>query len=316
MPDFITIGESMVYLSPDQSGSLKHADRFKKGLAGAESNVAIGLSKLGCSVGWISKLGKDPFGEYIIKEIRGEGVDTSKVKITTNKHTGVLFKEFNPDGSTNVYYYRKDSAAHYLKFDFMDLDYLKSAKVIFFSGIILALSEQNRLFARKLLTFCKENNILVAFDPNIRLKLWSIEEARKEILEILPYIDIFTPGLEEAQMLFGLDTPKEIIDFCLSKGIQTVVLKSGESDTIVANKEEVHNVPIFKVKKVVDTVGAGDAFVAGFLRTLIKGDGLAEAARVGNAMGAMAVQVQGDMEGLPTLEELELFLSGGKKIDR
>lgn len=316
MPDFITIGESMVYLSPEQAGSLKHADRFKKGLAGAESNVAIGLSKLGCSVGWISKLGKDPFGEYIIKEIRGEGVDTSQVTTSTDHSTGLLVKELTPSGDTNVYYYRKDSAAHYLNFDDIDLDYLKSAKVLFFSGITLALSETNRRFARKLLKFCNENNILVAFDPNIRLKLWSKEDARKEILDILEYIDIFTPGLEEAQMLFNLDTPGEIVEFCLSKGIQTVVLKSGESETIVANKEEICKVPIFKVKKVVDTVGAGDAFVAGFLRSLVKGESLAESARIGNAMGAMAVQAFGDMEGLPTLEELDLFLSGGKKVDR
>lgn len=316
MPDFITIGESMVYLSPEHPGSLKHIDRFKKGLAGAESNVAIGLSKLGCSVGWISKLGKDPFGEFIIKEIRGEGVDTSQVTTSTTNPTGLLIKELTVSGDTNVFYYRKDSAAHHLNFEDIDLEYLKSAKIVFLSGITLALSENNRKFARELLSFCNENNILVAFDPNIRLKLWSKEEAKCEILDILQYVNIFTPGLEEAQMLLDLDTKEEIIEFCLSKGIDTVVLKSGESETVVANKNEICEVPIFKVKKVVDTVGAGDAFVAGFLRSFINGENISECARIGNAMGAMAVQALGDMEGLPTLEELEFFLSGEKKIDR
>ncbi|MCR8744832.1 sugar kinase [Romboutsia lituseburensis] len=316
MPDFITIGESMVYLSPEHAGSLKHIDRFKKGLAGAETNVSIGLARLNESVGWISKLGNDPFGDFVIKEVRGEGVDTSYVTRSTSHSTGVLFKELTPLGDTNVYYYRKDSAAHHLNFDDINLDYLKSAKVVFFSGITLALSENNRIFCRKILKFCKENNILVAFDPNIRLKLWSIEEAKREILDILPYVDILTPGIEEASMLFDIEDSDKIIDLCLSIGIKTIVLKSGDKGTWVANKDERHHVPVFNVKKVVDTVGAGDAFVAGFLHSLTNNLELKECARIGNAMGAMAVQYLGDMEGLPSLYELECFLSSSKKIDR
>lgn len=316
MPDFITIGESMVYLSPEHAGSLKHIDKFKKGLAGAETNVAIGLARLNRSVGWISKLGKDPFGDFVIKEVRGEGVDTSYVTRSVNHNTGVLFKELTPLGDTNVYYYRKDSAAHHLNIKDIDLDYIKSAKIVFLSGITLALSENNRRFAHELLSFCNKNGILVAFDPNIRLKLWSIKEAKKEILDILQYVDIFTPGLEEAAMLFDINNPNEIIDFCLSKGIKTIVLKSGEECTWVANESERHQVPIFKVNKVVDTVGAGDAFVAGFLYGLTNELSIYECGVIGNAMGAMAVQSLGDMEGLPTSEELEFFLSGIKKVDR
>lgn len=316
MPDFITIGESMVYLSPEHAGSLKHIDKFKKGLAGAETNVAIGLARLNRSVGWISKLGKDPFGDFVIKEVRGEGVDTSCVTRSNTHNTGVLFKELTPLGDTNVYYYRKDSAAHHLNIQDVDLDYFKYAKVVFLSGITLALSENNRKFVREILNYCKKNDILVAFDPNIRLKLWSIEEAKKEILDILKYVDIFTPGLEEATMLFDLNKPDEIIDFCLGEGIKTIVLKSGEEGTWVANENERYQVPIFKVKKVVDTVGAGDAFVAGFLHSLTNGLNIHECAKIGNAMGAMAVQSLGDMEGLPTLEELEFFLNGIKKVDR
>ena len=128
--EVVTFGESMVLFGPDSSGPLRYVQNFNKSIAGAESNVAIALAKLGHKVGWFSKLGDDEFGRYIQSTIRGEGVDVSRVIFEPGKNTGILFKERFMHSNPNVYYYRKGSAASNLKAEELDESYIKDAKIL------------------------------------------------------------------------------------------------------------------------------------------------------------------------------------------
>ena len=172
MPDLITIGETMAAFSPEGGLPIRKAPCFHLRIAGAESNTAIGVARLGHTAGWISRLGKDSFGEYILNTIHQEGVDTSRVTTDTLHSSGIMFKQPNNEDATEVSYYRENSAATYLSKTDIDLDYLKSAKVLHITGITPILSEDCNEYINAAIEIAHANHILVSFDPNIRLKLW------------------------------------------------------------------------------------------------------------------------------------------------
>jgi len=314
--DVITFGESMVLFGPDSSGPLRYVQNFNKSIAGAESNVAIALARLGHHVGWFSKLGDDEFGRYIKTTIRGEGVDVSRVIVDSQKSTGILFKERFMHSNPNVYYYRKDSAASTIKPEELDVEYIKAAKVLHITGITPALSENCRKTIFKAIEIAKTNNVLVSFDPNIRLKLWSKEEAVPILLEIAKQADIIFPGIDEGEMLLGLTKQEDIAQRFMEMGCSLVAVKLGKKGCYVADKVNSVYVDAYPLENPQDTVGAGDGFAAGFLSGMLRKLDLRECGEYGNGVGAMAVLVKGDMEGYPTFEQLMAFIGKEKTIDR
>jgi len=314
--DVITFGESMVLFNPDTKGPLRYINNFTKSIAGAESNVAIALARLDHEVGWFSKLGNDEFGRYIKGIIRGEGVDVSRVRIDEIRSTGLLFKERFSHVNPNVYYYRKNSAASNIMVEDLDYEYIKSAKILHITGITLALSETNRQAAFEAIKVAKENNVLVSFDPNIRLKLWSKEEAKEVLLKVASLADIILPGEDEGEILLGTNKPDEIATKFMEMGCSIVVVKLGKEGCFVANKEKREYVSGFPVEKVEDTVGAGDGFAAGFLSGILKNFDITKCGKYANGIGAMATLVSGDMEGYPTKSQLMEFIGEESHIDR
>ena len=313
--ELLTFGEAMVLFNPDSNGPLRFVNGFSKSIGGAEANVAIALSRLGHESAWFSMVGKDEFGKCVVNTIRGEGVDASRVRVTEEANTGILFKERFASENPNVYYYRKDSAATKLTVKDIDAEYIKQARIIHITGITPALSEDIRAVVFEVLKIAKENGITVSFDPNIRLKLWPLEEAKPVLLEIAKMSDIILPGISEGEMLLGLSGEKEIADKFLEMGCKIVAVKLGEDGCYIADKEGGSYVEGYKVNPI-DTVGAGDGFAAGFLSGILKGMNIAECGQLGNGVGAMATLVQGDMEGYPYLEQLSAFMGKKKVIDR
>lgn len=171
MPEVVTLGETMVMMNPVTSGPLQYINQFTKQIGGAESNFAIGVVRLGHTAGWISKLGKDELGKYVLSFIRGEGVDTSRVKFTADAPTGLFFKERRKFGESKVYYYRKGSAASLMGPEDLDPEYISSAKYLHITGITPALSESCHLAVKEAIKIAKNHGVKVCFDPNIRLKL-------------------------------------------------------------------------------------------------------------------------------------------------
>lgn len=314
--EVITFGETMVLFNPDSKGPLRYVHNFSKSIAGAESNVAVALARLGHKVGWFSKLGEDEFGRYIQSVIRGENVDISRVKLDNGRSTGILFKERFAHVNPNVYYYRKNSAASNLGVDDIDVDYIKNSKIIHVTGITPALSQKNRETVFKVLEIAKKNNVLISFDPNIRLKLWSIEEAIPVLLEIAKMADIIFPGISEGEALLNLYNEKAIADKFIEMGCKIVAVKLGEKGCYVKDKNEDHYISGYTVNSPEDTVGAGDGFAAGFLSGFLRNLTLKECGEYANGVGAMATLVRGDMEGFPTFTQLLEFTGKSAYVDR
>ncbi|NMM64834.1 sugar kinase [Clostridium sp. P21] len=314
--EILTFGETMVLFNPESNGPLRYVHGFNKSIGGADSNVATALARLGHEVGWFSKLGNDEFGKYVQNTIRGEGVDVSRVRVTSKANTGILFKERFSGENPNVYYYRKDSAASKLSIEDLDLEYIKQAKIIHITGITPALSESARNVVFRVIEIAKESGIVISFDPNIRLKLWTLEEAKPVLLEIAKMSDIILPGISEGEMLLGTNDEKEIADKFIAMGCKIVAVKLGADGCYVVDQNDSKYVKGYQIEKPVDTVGAGDGFAAGFLSGILKGLGIEECGKFGNGVGAMATLVQGDMEGYPYLDQLLTFMGKKKGIDR
>ena len=315
MLDVVTVGETMVAFIPNDKEKIRYANTFGKKVAGAESNVAIGIAKLGFKSGWISKVGKDEFGEFVIHELRGEGVDTSCVVHTDQYPTGLMFKQFSFGSDTNVYYYRKNSAASHLSYDDIDENYIRNAKILHLTGITPALSHSCQEMIERLVDFAKKNKVLISFDPNIRLKLWSKEQACDCLLQILKQCDIALLNQKEAQILLGLCDTDAIIDQLRSFGTQKIAVKCGSDGAVVADSTHTFVCPPIEVP-VIDNIGAGDAFNSGFLCGILENKSIQEAGVMGSFMGAMAVSSYGDTEGLPNREQLKNYMNHTPQIHR
>lgn len=314
MPALITIGESMILMIAEQSGPVEFVTSFTRKLAGAESNVAIGLSRLGHQTGWISSIGDDPFGVYVRNSIRGEGVDTSLVTVSPIYRTGLMVKEQSDAGDPKIYYYRENSAASHMNTSMLVDNYFDNAKILHITGIFPMLSPECQETTFAAIALAKEKGLLISFDPNIRKQLWKGEASRCMLLEIAQQADIILPGIQEAELLVGSLDWKEISAAFHSKGIRFIIMKDGAAgayysmkvadDEIISGYEKG-----FPVKRVVDTVGAGDGFAVGVLSGILEGLPLDKSVRRGNAIGSLAVMVKGDSDGYPTRKELDEYLS-------
>ncbi len=314
MPTVITIGESMALMIAEQSGPLEFVTNFTRKVAGAESNVAIGLSRLGHQAGWISSIGDDPFGVYIRNTIRGEGVDTSLLSVSTSYRTGLMIKEQSDIGDPKIYYYRENSAASHMNPFILEDSYFDNAKLLHITGIFPMLSTECQETVFTAIAIAKKKGLLISFDPNIRKQLWKGEESRSMLLEIARKADIILPGIQEAKLLLGSLEWKDISASFHKKGISSVIMKDGAAgayysmrktdDEIISGYEKG-----FQVKRVVDTVGAGDGFAVGVLSGILEGLPLHESVRRGNAIGSLAVMVKGDSDGYPTRKELDEYIS-------
>ncbi|WP_123041784.1 sugar kinase [Cohnella candidum] len=321
--DVVTIGESMVSMQPMAEGPLAYAPLFTKSIAGAESNVAIGLSRLGLRARWIGRLGVDPFGDLIQSTLAGEGVDTSLAERDPQHPTAIYFKEFKGYGDPNVYYYRKGSAASRLSPEHVKPEWFHGARHLHVTGITPALGERTADAVAVAMKMARSQGLTVSFDPNLRRKLWTEEAARRTLLALIPLCDLFLPGLEEAEFLLGeLPEEEQYGQRFRDMGPSAVALKLGERGAIGFEEGRAPlRVSPYPVARVVDTVGAGDAFAAGLLSVYLNQALTADirferALQAACAMGAIATQYRGDWEGLPKRAELDRLLAGGRDVTR
>lgn len=297
--DVVTLGESMVLFTPKAVGSMTYASTFTKTIGGAESNVAIALARLGHDVGWISLLGKDDFGIYLRNTIRGEGVDTSQVQFIDTYPTAVFFKERKASGEPSVFYYRKNSAASTMAPESINEDYIAQAKYLHLTGITPALSESCLAAVHHSIDIAKKHGVKVVFDPNIRLKLWTKEKAVPVLKEIARRCDIVLPGIEEGELLTGASNHEEIAAYFLQGSTELVVVKLGKDGAYYASQNSSGTVAGEKVEHVVDPIGAGDGFAAGFISGLLRGFSIEDSVKRANRVAAFALTVPGDAEGYP-----------------
>jgi dehydrogluconokinase len=303
--DILSFGETMAMFVAEQAGDLASVGQFHKRIAGADSNVAIGLSRLGFKVAWLSRVGADSLGRFVIDTLEKEGVDCRHVDIDTAHPTGFQLKSRTEDGSDPaVEYFRRGSAASHLSPDSI-VPQLLNARHLHATGIPPALSETARQMSFELMTRMREAGRSISFDPNLRPSLWASEQQMvSEINRLAALAHWVLPGLSEGRLLTGFDDPADIAAFYLDQGAEAVAIKLGPHGAYYRTQQDQGFVAGVPVHTVIDTVGAGDGFAVGMISALLENHSFADAVQRANWIGSRAVQSRGDMEGLPTRAEL------------
>jgi 2-dehydro-3-deoxygluconokinase len=298
----VTFGESMVLLSSPEIGLLRHAPSLRVGVAGAESNLAIGVVRLGVPAHWIGRIGDDEFGELVAMTLRGQGVATKAI-VDPGRPTGMIIKERRTSASTRVWYRRAGSAGSRLRPDDLDPDVLQGAGVLHVTGITPALGGSAYAAVRTGVELAREARVPVSFDLNYRAALWSSSEAAPVLKELIGQADIVFATEDEARLVSDGNGPAELAAALAQLGPSQVAIKLGERGAVVRVDGTTHEVPAEPVV-MIDPVGAGDAFAAGYLAELWRGTDTNTRLRTAARAGAFAVAVSGDWEGLPTVCEL------------
>ncbi len=309
--DVLSFGETMAMLVAEQTGDLASVEHFHKRIAGADSNVAIGLSRLGFKVAWLSRIGADSLGRFVVQTLEREGLDCRHVAVDPAHPTGFQFKSRSDDGSDpQVEYFRRGSAASHLSIDSI-ASALLEARHLHATGIVPALSITAREMAFELMTRMRDAGRSLSFDPNLRPSLWDSESTMiREINRLAALAHWVLPGLAEGRVLTGFDDPADIAAFYLDQGASAVVIKLGAEGAYYRTADAQGFVAAVPNVQVVDTVGAGDGFAVGLISALLEGQGLDDAVQRANWIGSRAVQSRGDMEGLPTRAELSAAFDG------
>ena len=305
--DVITIGEAMAMFVATKTGELSAVDHFIKRVAGAELNVATGLARLGLKVGWVSRVGNDSFGQFVLDTLKNEGIETAGVTLDGRYPTGFQLKSKVTDGTDPIVeYFRKGSAASHLSVEDFNPIWFTAARHLHLSGVAAALSASSYALLDHAAGAMKAAGKTISFDPNLRPVLWKSEAEMVEKLNHLAFqADWVLPGVKEGQILTGEKTPEGIADFYLNRGVKAVILKTGADGAWFKTADgEQGAVAAVRVENVVDTVGAGDGFAVGVISALLEGKTLQQAITRGNIIGSLAIQVQGDSEGLPTRKQL------------
>ena len=311
----LTLGDALITFNPSATGPLRYVPTFSRKVGGAELNFAIGCARLGLNSKWVSRLGGDEFGRVIYNFARGEGIDVSEVKLVEGYPSSLNFKEIREDGSGKTFYYRYQSPILTMEPSDITLEMLEGIDLVHLTGVFLAIDSKNLAITKQVLKLAKEKNIPVSFDPNIRLKLWSIEEAITAYMAVFPYIDILLTGLDEIDMIMGESSVNALVACAERFEISQLVIKDGGNGARVYTNDTWYSKEAFSVNPI-DTVGAGDGFDAGYIYAYLQGYEPLERLEFANGVGALVTTVSGDNEGLPELQEVLAFIRNEKVIER
>ena len=283
----ITIGETMILVTPDSNQSLEQAQGFRLDIGGAESNVATHLAALGHETSWVSRVGDDALGRRLTAMVQERGVDTSLVEVTADAPTGVYFK--NPgDG---VLYYRRGSAASTLHPGILDRVPLQDAELVHLSGITPALSDTCSALIDSVIDRLDGESTLVSFDVNFRAGLWSAADAAPRLHRLAQRADIVFVGLDEAQALWGTRSPGEVR--AILHAPERLVIKDSDVGATEFSPQGEVFVPALSVE-VLEPVGAGDAFAAGYLAASLDGRAASDRLSAGHERAALVLQSMSD----------------------
>jgi len=304
----LTFGETMAALHGP--GPLRLGGTLELSVAGAESNVAIGLARLGHAVEWVGRVGDDEFGRLVLRTLRAEGVDVTGAVVDPSAPTGLLFLEQRVADVTRVAYYRAGSAGGRIRAGDVLPRLTATVTHLHVTGVTAALGADAAETVVAAVQAARESGVPVSLDVNFRSRLWSAAAARSAMRPLLPMVDVLFASEDEVPIVAPDPAAPADVDTVarrlVDEGLPWVVLKRGATGATLHSADGKVGVPA-RIVPAVDPVGAGDAFVAGFLSARL--DGLDPAACLdrGAVLGAFAVSRVGDWEGLPTRDELALL---------
>jgi len=303
--DILSIGEPMVEFNQTKPGE----PNYLQGFGGDTSNMIIAAARSGARTAYLTRLGDDEFGRMFLGLWKAEGVDTTGVGIDDDAHTAVYFVTHGPQGHV-FSYLRAGSAASRMRPADLPVDLVRGARFVQASGISMAISASASDTVLAAFDAARAAGAKVAFDSNLRLKLWPLARAKAIIGAAASLADYFFPSIEDARALSGLEEPEAIVDWAHGLGAKTVFLKLGPDGVIVSDGARRERIAGFKVKAV-DATGAGDCFCGATLARLCAGDSVFDAARYANAAAALATTGFGAVAPLPRPEAVRNLLARG-----
>lgn len=299
-PAIVCLGEPMLEFNQQADG------RYLAGFGGDTSNCAIAAARQGASVAYLTRIGRDAFGEQFMSLWREERIDTRGVEITDDGHTGIYFVTHDGTGHT-FSYFRAGSAASRITPDALARDLITGARVLHASGISMAISTSATDTVLEAIATARSAGVAVSFDPNYRARLWSPARARALVHAAMSDITIALPGIDDARVLTGLDDPDGIVDFYLKLGARIVALTLGAQGVLIATGSRRERIGAHPVQAV-DATGAGDTFDGAFLAEWLRTDDPFTAARHANAAAALATQGYGAVAPIPARAAVLTFL--------
>jgi 2-dehydro-3-deoxygluconokinase len=302
--DLMTLGEALVCLAPPVA-SLATSSVLQRGLGGAELNTAIGLARLGRQVAFVSRVADDPFGDLVVRTLQDEGVATAAVRRVSGR-TGVMFKDRPNVHESQVFYYRDGSAASEIDFTDVDEAMVRASRMVHVTGITAVLGQSPLLAVTHLLATCVAVGTPVSFDPNFRPQLLGASRASALFRELLGSVDQLLCNEREASLITGETEVRAALVSLKALGPRNVVIKRGRRGAIALVDDALWSVPAWPADAPVDSVGAGDAFNAGWLHAQLGGLPPEEALPLAAFVAAQVVQHHGDYEGFPSAPEVEM----------
>lgn len=299
--DIIAIGECMVELFTDES--LTYAKTLNKHFGGDSINTAVAAARLGSKVGYITKVGTDSFKDFFLDVWQSENIDVSYAKLVEGAN-GVYFVSRQKSGEKEFAYYRKKTACTTLSVNDIPEEYIERASIIYSTGITQSLSNSAREAVKKAFELGKEKGCTIAYDPNYRSRLWSVDEAKEALEEVIDYIDIIFLSLRhDVEKLFGISSPEQIIKYFWDRGVSTVVVKMGRNGSTIGYNGDIKKIDAHDIK-LVDATGAGDAFNGGFLHGTASGYTPFEAAKLASVVSGKQIQGHGSIYSMPYRDEV------------
>lgn len=318
---FFSIGEALIDFIPSETGvKLKQVTSFTKKAGGAPANVCAAVAKQKVSAAFIGKVGKDAFGEYLIDTMAKVGVDTKHVFTTKKANTSLAFVSLKEDGEREFSFYRKPGADMLLEADEIESSWFSQGDFLHFCSVDLVDAPVKMAHA-KAIKIVKQKKGTIVFDPNLRFALWEDKQALKDtVWAFMPKADILKISDNELSFIFDTDDVNKAAQMAFKKGVHAFVYTMGKEGARLITKDiDVTGAP-FSVKAV-DTTGAGDAFIGGFVAKLMgdkididtlseaKGEALLDHA---NACGAIVASKYGAIAAMPTLQQIEAFTKDKK----
>ncbi len=319
-PDAICLGEALIDLVCTRPvASVAEAPAFVPAPGGSPANCAVALARLGVRTGFVGKVGDDPFGRLLASTFAGNGVDVSHVAFDAEARTALAFVALDEVGRPDYVFFRHPSADMRLRPEEIERDYVASARA-FHTGSIILSAEPSRSAAVAALRLAREAGLLVSLDPNVRLSIWSAEESRRVVLALLPLADVVKLSEEDLAVLVGSADPEVGSARLREEGARFVVVTRGKDGCLCRTSRGCAEAEGFAVP-VVDTTGAGDAFVGGLIAGLLvtgatgvaldasDPSSLRPVLRRATAVGALTTTVRGAIPALPTRERVREFLT-------
>jgi 2-dehydro-3-deoxygluconokinase len=304
--DVVTLGETMGLMNAETPGPLAQVSSLSLGMGGSESNFAIALRRLGTSVTWVGRVGDDSLGELVLRELAAEGVLVDPLRDGAAP-TGLMIKERRTMDQLKVWYYRSGSAGSRLSREDIPAERIANAKLLHLTGITPALSPSAAEAAQYALDVAREAGVMVSFDLNYRAALWSAEEAGGVFRSFIAQADVVFAGEDEAAIAVGRSEDSlELARRVAALGPGQAVIKRGAAGCAAVIDGVEYGQDAVRVNAI-DTVGAGDAFVAGYISDLLAGATVQERLLTAVRTGAFACLVPGDWEGMPRRHELALL---------